>query len=70
MLKYNIKCNNVFSKKIKPLRVPANDGLSSEGDQHFKGNASHVLHACCHVWVTLVLKIVKTELLKLIKCFN
>jgi hypothetical protein len=40
---------------------------SSEGNQHFKGNASHVLHACCLVWVTLVLEIVKIDLLKLIE---
>jgi hypothetical protein len=51
---------------MKPLHVPANDGPSSEGNQHFKGNASHVLHACCHVWLTLVLNIVKIDLLKLI----
>jgi hypothetical protein len=38
--------------------------------RHFKGNASHVLHACCLVWVTLVLKIVKFDLLKLIKMFS
>jgi hypothetical protein len=43
---------------------------SSEGDQHFKGNASHVLHACCHAWVTLVLKRVEFELLKLIQIFQ
>jgi hypothetical protein len=36
-----------------------------EGDQHFKGNASHVLDACCLVLVTLVLKIVNTGLVKL-----
>jgi hypothetical protein len=26
-----------------------------------KGNASHVLHACCLVWVTLGLKTVKID---------
>jgi hypothetical protein len=59
-----------LGNKIKPLHVSANDGSSSEGDQHFKGNASHVLHACCLVWVTLGLKIVKLDLLKLIKYFD
>jgi hypothetical protein len=43
---------------------------NSEGDQHFEENASHVLHACCLVWVTLVLKIAKFDLLKLIKKFS
>jgi hypothetical protein len=52
----SIKCHNVLSTKIKPLHVSANDGPHS-----FKGNASHVLHACCHVWVTLVLKIAKID---------
>jgi hypothetical protein len=40
---------------------------SSEGDQHFRRNASYVLHACSLVQVTLGLKIVKIDLLKLIK---
>jgi hypothetical protein len=55
---------------IKPLHVSDNDGHHRQGDQHFKGNASHVLHACCLVWVTPVLKIVKIDLLKLITFLN
>jgi hypothetical protein len=53
-----------FGNKINTLHVSANDGPSSGGAQHFKGNASHVLHAGCLVWATLVLKIVKIDLLK------
>jgi hypothetical protein len=44
--------------------------IISEGDQHFKGNASHVLHACCHVWVTLALKIAQIDFSKLMQFFN
>jgi hypothetical protein len=43
---------------------------SSKGYQHFKGNASHVLYAYCLVWLTLVLKIVKIDLLILIEFFS
>jgi hypothetical protein len=65
-----IKCNHVFSNKIKPFTCFGQSWPSLEGDQHFKGNASHVLHAYCHVRVTLGLKIIKIDFLKLIQYFN
>jgi hypothetical protein len=47
-----------------------NDGHHQKATNTSKENASRVLHACCLVWVTLGLEIVKIDLLKLIKYLN
>jgi hypothetical protein len=58
-----MKCNNVFSNKIKPLHVSANDGHHPKATSTSKEMLQiYYMHV---VWVTLVIKIVKTDLLKL-----